>query len=298
MIIDAYAAGIVLYKPDLDRLKDSLNAITPQVKFVYCFNNGLGDNPGAINTVLHTYSNVIVIGDGQNIGIASALNALVQRAHDDGMTWILTLDQDSVVSEDTIASLAKLTSEDKVAIICPQIEDERRKNEPISHDFPPIEDIDDCITSGSFMNIDKTLSVGGFDSRLFIDLVDDEICHRIKLSGYRIIRNNSVILNHECGILAPSKYEHFWLKMGMLMHSDILQRLSHKREVNPMRLYYVTRNMVYLNRKYRKNSNPMWSTKRLIRNSISSILRGKNKIVLIKNIIIGIRDGKTMNIEY
>ena len=96
MINEPYAAGIVLYKPDMKRLKENLDAIAPQAHHVYCFNNGLGNDQRTARELLGSYDNVTILGDGHNIGIASALNALVRQAHDDGMTWILTLDQDSV----------------------------------------------------------------------------------------------------------------------------------------------------------------------------------------------------------
>lgn len=142
------------------------------------------------------------------------------------------------------------------------------------------------------MNIQKTLEIGGFDEWLFIGLVDNEICYRIKLNGYRIIRNNSVILNHELGNLTPSKFEKAYLKLGDILHSDTVKKMSYKRQVNPMRLYYATRNMIYLENKYPAQKVDAWSLKTLLKNSISSILRGKNKIKIIKALYQGITDGR------
>ena len=144
------------------------------------------------------------------------------------------------------------------------------------------------------MSVKKTIEVGGFDEKLFIGLVDDEICYKIRKNGYRIIRNEAVVLNHELGNLTPSKYESFYLRIGEILHSDTIKKLSYKRTVSPMRLYYATRNMVYLNKKY-PQENMSWSTKKLLYNSVSSLLRGKKKISLIKSIVSGIIDGKTMD---
>ncbi len=58
-----------------------------------------------------------------------------------------------------------------------------------------------------------------------------------------------------------------------------------------MRLYYATRNMVYLNRKYSGKSNQVWSFRMIIKNSISSILRGNNKLKLLNSIFYGVLDG-------
>lgn len=292
--MEQYAAGIVLYNPDKKRLKENLDAICNQVECVYCYNNGLGNDRG-LASLLSSYSNIRLIGTGENVGIAKALNELVIHAAEDGMDWILTLDQDSVACNNMITSLVSLTHEKKVAIICPLIEDVRRKNEEPVAKKNTIEDVNFCITSGSFMNIKRTLEIGGYDERLFIGLVDDEICYRIIKKGYRIIRNNSIVLDHELGNLTPSKYEKFYLKTGDIIHNEKIKKLSYKRAVSPMRLYYATRNMVYLNNKYSRE-NASWSSQKLLYNSISSLLRGKEKMVLIKSIIKGIKDGKRMDV--
>lgn len=294
--MESYAAGIVLYNPDIDRLKENLEAVSQQVKLVYCYNNGLKDER-EISKLLSNYTNVCMVGYGENVGIATALNKLMRRAKEDGIEWILTLDQDSVVCKNMVEELALLKSEKSTTIICPLVKDERRKNETPVIASCTIEDVDFCITSGSFMNVEKTLEIGGLDDRLFIGLVDNEICYRMKLNGYRIVRNNSVILNHQLGNLTPSKFEKLYLKLGEFLHSKTIKKLSYRREVNPMRLYYATRNMVYLNRKYKGENVPAWSLRSMIKNSISSILRGKHKLKLIESIYAGIQDGKKESMQ-
>lgn len=271
--MEQYAAGIVLYNPDIKRLKENLDAVCGQVERVYCYNNGL-QNAGEINALLNTYGNIRVIGTGTNVGIATALNELTKEAEKDNIEWILTLDQDSVVCDGMVEVLASFKNEKDVAIICPAIEDIRRKNETLAVAQNTIDDVEFCITSGSFMNIQKTLEIGGFDEWLFIGLVDNEICYRIKLNGYRIIRNNVMILNHELGNLTPSRLENVYLRLGNLLHSETIKKLSYKRAVSPMRLYYATRNMIYLKKRYANYmSTAMWN-KMLIKNSLSSIVRG------------------------
>lgn len=286
-----YAAGIVLYNPDLKRLKQNIDAVFTQVQKVYCFDNG-SKNIEEIYNLVDGYRNVILMGGGENLGIATALNKIMDQANKDMMEWVLTLDQDSVVCDKMIESLASLKSETNVLIICPIIEDIRRKNETVIAPTQTYEDVDFCITSGSFLNLERLLNIGGFNDWLFIGLVDNEVCVRIKQKGYRIIRNNYVVLNHELGNLTPSRYEGVYLKVGEILHIDSIKKLSYKRTVNPMRLYYATRNMIYLNYIYPKNRIEAWSTKKLVENCISSLLRGKNKIEILKAIAKGIKDGK------
>lgn len=271
--MEPYAAGIVLYNPDIGRLKKNLDAVSSQVKRVYCFNNGLKD-AGQIYKLLDAYSNITLLGQGKNFGIATALNRLVEAAHSDGMEWIITLDQDSIVCDGMVEALSMLKSEENAAIICPLVEDVRRKNEKPVVISNTKEDVNFCITSGSFMNVQRTLEIGGFDDWLFIGLVDDEICYRLKLNGYRIIRNNAVVLNHELGNLTPSKFEKIYLKLGEILHSETIKKLSYKRMVSPMRLYYATRNMIYLKKRYLNYMDKKMWNKKIILNSTSSFIRG------------------------
>lgn len=294
--MEQYAAGIVLYNPDVKRLKENLDAVCGQVEWIYCYNNGL-QNAGEINTLLDAYKNIRIIGIGTNVGIATALNELVNEAKKDNIEWILTLDQDSVVCDGMVESLAFLKNEKDVAIICPVIEDVRRKNEIPVVVQNTINDVEFCITSGSFMNVQKTLEIGGFDEWLFIGLVDNEICYRIKLNGYRIIRNNAVILNHELGNLTPSRFENVYLKIGDWLHSETIKKLSYKREVSPMRLYYATRNMFYLKKRYKNYMNEKIWNKKIIKNSVSSIIRGGIRLDIIKALLAGMRDGKAVKVK-
>ena len=268
-----YAAGIVLYNPEKERLKENLDAVCGQVEKVYCYNNGL-QKADEINVLLSAYKNLRVIGTGKNVGIAAALNELVKEAAKDDVEWILTLDQDSVVCDGMVTALASLKNEKDAAIICPVIEDVRRKNEAPAVAKNTTDDVDFCITSGSFMNVEETLEIGGFDEWLFIGLVDNEICYRFKLNGYRIIRNNAVILNHELGNLTPSKFEKVYLKVGDVLHNETIKKLSYKRKVSPMRLYYATRNMLYLKKRYINYMDTSIWNKMVIKNSLSSIIRG------------------------
>ena len=270
--MNQYAAGIILYHPDYNRLKANIDAVYPQVDRIYCYNNGLGDDR-SIENLLGSYVNIILMGDGDNIGIASALNQIVERAHMDGIQWLLTLDQDSVVCEGMVKAFSSLTGLEKVGIICPQLQDDRRKNQEFVQIENSYTDVDLCFTSGSFVNVEIVRDIGGYDDFLFVDLVDHDICIRMKYEGYRIIRDNSMVLNHELGKLTPSRFETIYLKAGKMLHSDTIKKLSYKREVSSMRTYYATRNMIYMKKKYANYMEGSYWNKKLIKNSFSCILR-------------------------
>lgn len=286
-----YAAGIILYNPKIKRLKENIDAIIPQVKVLYCYNNGLGENQ-QIQNLLNSYQNLVVLGNGNNDGISKALNCMIEEADKGDIQWLLTLDQDSVVCDDMIESLASLTGIDRIGIICPQIRDVRRKNEQPKMAEKSYEDVDICFTSGSFMNVKATKSIGGFDEYLFIDFVDHDICLRMRYEGYRVIRNNNVVLDHELGNLKPSKLEKFYLKLGSVVHSETIKKLSYKREVSPLRVYYSMRNAIYMKKKFADYMPAKVWNKRLGKNIVSYMVRGEKKISIIKAINKGIKSGR------
>lgn len=284
------AAGIVLYNPVIDRLRLNIEAVSTQVETVYLFDNG-SFNKTEIESLITPYPNVTLISSNKNLGIATALNRILLEAESFGHQWLLTLDQDSVIAENTIPEFQKYITEDNTAIICPKVVDIRRKNEkpPVTTDNTT--QVQFCITSGSYVNIAICRKIGGFDDWLFIGLVDNDFCKRVVLSGYRIVRVNSVVMDHELGNLKPSRFEKSYLRIGRFLHSELIQKLSYQREVSPMRLYYTARNLIYMSKKYslyKKQSNEAIKIFLIL---LSNLLRGRRKALLFKAIIKGVKEG-------
>lgn len=287
------AAGIVLYNPNIKRLALNIDSIISQVETIYLFDNG-SKNRQEIDNLLKKYHsmNVVYIDGKDNMGISYALNVLIQKADSDGYKWLLTLDQDSVSPKDMILSMCRYIYKEDVGIICPIYYDSRRKNTNYIVPEDKYREVKFCITSGALTNIDICKKIGGFDNYLFIGLVDNEYCYRLLMNGYKIIQDCSIVLDHELGNIRPSKLEKFYLKVSHVTGFECIKKLSYKREVSPFRVYYATRNMIYLNHIYKKNEVSDWSQKTIIKNCISSLLRGKNKIKIFNSIVRGIKDGK------
>jgi len=285
-----FAAGIVLYNPEIGRLKENIDTIQRQVQKVYCYDNA-SKNKLEIKELLSKYDNIIYIPDNQNVGIATAINRIVGQSKLEGITWLLTLDQDSICPENMINEFEQYIHINEVAIICPLMIDKRRPIIEIPHET--CSDVDFCITSGSFMNLELFDKIGKMDEYLFVGLVDDDFCFRIKLLGYKIIQINSVVLDHELGDLIPKRLSAIYLKIGEFFNSNIIKSLSYKRHVSPMRIYYATRNIVYLSNKFSKPPKKFRKTF-AIQNGVISIIRGKEKIKIANAIIVGYRDGSNV----
>lgn len=94
-------AGIVSYNPDIERLRENICAINNQVSEVIVFDNG-SDNFEAVEEIILEFKNVRLIKSDKNIGIAAALNRMMQWGFDLSYKWMLSLDQDSVCSDDYV----------------------------------------------------------------------------------------------------------------------------------------------------------------------------------------------------
>lgn len=228
-------AGIVLYNPEIDRLKENVEAIACQVDWLVLVENGSRntDYLGAIDC-----KNSIVLYNNENKGVAYALNQILDFAYKHNYAWALTLDQDSVASCNLIEVFAKYISAD-IGIICPKVID-RNFSIAADRDTRPLVDISVCITSGSLTNVEAWKKYGGFDNQMFIDWVDWDICYGFESLGYRIVRTNETSILHELGENTQTKI--IWGGEQLVIHRP------------PFRTFYIHRNMVYLWRKYKRPS--------------------------------------------
>ena len=289
------AAGIVLFNPeDTERVKHSLNSVLAQVSKVYVFDNSTKEN------IITFPSSVTYLTERENKGIAYALNQIMKRAQFDGYKWLVTMDQDSVIPEGLISAYEKYTADDSIGIICPQVVDSRRSYMEVKKE-PREEFIDFCITSASCTSISAWERVGKFDEWLFIDLVDNDFCKRMIVSGYKILRLNNLVLDQEFGkiIQKSERVQKFWNGIAKMFHNDNFGKLGYRKFVSPMRVYYTNRNIIYINRKlkkygktgYRDNYNCNGYLGFLISFVIPSILRSQDKRKVMGAVMTGIRDG-------
>ena len=220
-------AGITLFQPDLMRLKENIDAIIDQVDEVVCIDNG-SDNILGIKELLEKYEKISLVENGENVGIAKALNQMYIYAKENGHEWILTLDQDSVCPDNLIAEYKKHLSIEKLGMLCPLVDDRNYVN--IEAQNGDIEEVPRCITSASLVPLKIWDSVGGFLEELFIDFVDHDFCAKLQEEGYKIIRVNAVHLLHEIGNGKDHKFA--GLKITTLNHGAF-------------RKYYMARNWYY-----------------------------------------------------
>lgn len=287
------AAGVVLFNPD-ERTTECLNKLLEQVEKVYVFDN----NPGLDRIILP--DKLIYLSEGENKGIAYALNRIMERAKVDGYEWVLTMDQDSILPDGMVEDFARHLDNPEIGIICPQVVDKRRAYMEVKqHDSS--EYIDMCITSASCTSIKAWELIGRFDEWLFIDLVDNEFCKRLVKSGYKILRLNKWVLDQEFGKIEPKSenVQRFWIEVSKLLRNQNFAKFGYRKHVSPLRVYYTCRNIIYVNRKlknYGKTAYENYNCKGyagfIVSFILPSILRADKKIEVMQAAWNGSRDGR------
>lgn len=269
-------AGIVTYNPDIYRLKENVNAILPQVDEIVCVDNS-SENRHEILEYFLEESRIKFICNDKNTGIATALNSIMKYACDKKCEWVLTLDQDSVCATNIIKEYKKYINMEDVAMIAPVIQD--RNCHQVEVSGKEYEDIDRCITSGALTNVLFWKAVGGYNEVLFIDYVDFDYCEQLHLINKKIIRVNTVVLQHEIGRAKEIRIFNKHISFGN--HS-------------PQRKYYIARNQLYYILKYKKYRNMSHEWLYLFELFAYVILFESEKILKLKMMIKGLLDTKSL----
>lgn len=235
-MINNVVAGIVLYNPNMMRLKENILAIYPQCDKIIMVDNHSNNR----NEIDNCWSDnkIHIIHNNDNLGIAKALNQLASYAFQNKYEWLLTLDQDSVSPSNLMNVYIPFTRYPKVGIICCKILDrnfgERTTEKIHSHGW---EYVSQCITSASLLNLNAWNDAGKFCEKMFIDSVDFDLCYSLTEKGYRIIRTNDVALLHEVG------------------HSRLVNFMGKEEQIynhSPLRYYYIIRNSFLLGKRHHR----------------------------------------------
>lgn len=270
-------AGIVLYNPEIVRLKENIETVLDQVDSIVFIDNG-SDNYNEVELLLSRYNKVFAFRNMENLGIAKALNQIVDYAERQGAEWVLTLDQDSVAERDLIFHYKKYVNLSRCAIISCIIVDRNSTVKAEVHG--EYEEIPECITSGCLMKVAAIKYIGGFDEKMFIDFVDFDICHTLNEHNYRIIRINYCGLLHE---------------VGKTKNVCFLGKNEEVYNHSPQRKYYIVRNRIYFIRKHRKSVRVLREYLRLLKYIVLVCIYENDKTIKIKKMVCGIVDGVKMS---
>jgi rhamnosyltransferase len=292
------AAIVVLYNPNTKETIKNIHSYAPYLDELIIIDNSSIENIEIKNTLEERYK-VSYIFNNANLGIATALNIGCQKAIELGCLWTLTMDQDSkfinfqfyktsflpfynknsiaIVSASAICltdytySLSKFFSEDFLKLKAK----ETLINYALESSNANYVETDFVITSGSFLNLSLFEKINKFDDKLFIDEVDYDYCARALLLNLKILNFENIKFFHELG----------YYKDGIPQH-------------NYIRKYYMTRNLLYMSKKYGKQFSKYSrkNTMKFIRKRFSyAWKKEEDSSRKIKSMLLGIFDFYTNN---
>lgn len=149
----------------------------------------------------------------RNEGIARGLNEGLELARTVGATWLLTVDQDSLVTSDYIPTLLnfantinnQLWTDNPIGAVAPaSISDASGE---ITYPTTVLQTsranslltTEEVMQSGALWNVQALDRVGGFDSDLAMDAVDAAACLRLREAGFVIAVTAEVTISHNLG---------------------------------------------------------------------------------------------------
>ena len=227
------ASVVILYNPD-ENVFSNVNTCSEQTDFVYVIDNSETINDELIKKILGI-KNIDYKSFNENKGVAYALNYAAELAIKNNFDFLLTMDQDSYLTQGTVKGLTDMIGEvDNVGIISPLHRNKFKTQETHNTDYDEVLSVK---TSGNLLNLKIFEKAGKFIDEFFIDYVDIEYGMRLNLMGYKILRLNNVILEHCEANLSQRK---------------ILGIKTYPWNHQPIRWYYKIRNLLYLEDKYSK----------------------------------------------
>ncbi|MGD0037054.1 MAG: glycosyltransferase family 2 protein [Bacteroidota bacterium] len=237
------AGVVVLYNPS-ERVLENILSYQEQVGTLFVIDNSEHQNKILVHQIQYL-KNVVYRWNGNNVGIARALNIGAGLAVEQKYDYLFMMDQDGKITPNVVneyaAYLSKYSSMD-IGILSPYHVYDNYNAPSESKDA---KEIFLTITSGTLLNLDIYKKVGPFMDELFIDYVDFEYCLRLHSHGFKVVQLCNTLMNHHLGSLIVRK---------------MLFRRVAVYNYPPIRVYYKSRNRLLIARKYFKKY-PMWSMK-------------------------------------
>lgn len=290
-------AGMVLFNPDIEHSAKNAEVILPQVEHLFFVDNGSA-NIDEFAARFSSNEKVTIIRNGENKGIAFALNKILDAAYENGYDWVLTLDQDTICDSNMISVYNRYIHIPGAGIISPYIIHrgnktlEEYQNEP-NYETDFVFDFDRCITSASLTNVKAAKEVGGFNDELFIDAVDFDINQKLLMNGYFIIKANDTYIIQEIGKRTPIKLFNLIYKVTRISKFKTVRYFSVHSD---FRLYYIARNYKWFLRKYNVTSPTVnrWANFKDMVLRFMLYPKSRSRIKMFKTVRKGHRDSKKM----
>lgn len=226
------AACVILYNPP-ENFVNNLRSYIHFIEKIFIIDNSSTTNPLvklAINQLAQSY-NIEFWQNGENLGLSVPLNRVFSTAEEQGFSLVLTMDQDSVFTNDSLLQEANniFEADEKVGLIGMAHYTTRMKSwYKTSKKFIKTTE---TLTSGSLVRVSAWRKVKGFDERFFIDSVDNDFCMSLKKGGFLVLQSKEKVIQHALGETQTRPHRFSKKEKIVSLHS-------------PFRSYYITRNFL------------------------------------------------------
>jgi rhamnosyltransferase len=243
----------VTYHPDTE-FPARVRRLLPQIEALVIVDNGSSDSAVEMLRGLAANPIITLVLNTDNQGIAQALNVGIEKAVALEFSWVLLLDQDSVVDEDMVRILfdvqAASPCRNELAVIGAGTRDANNASQDIENDLrvDGWVEAEFVITSGSLIPLAAHSIIGPFREELFIDSVDIDYCFRARAKGFRLIITRKSLMSHAIG--AVTRHNWLWMHRWTFNHSA-------------ERRYYIARNGTVMLREYGNYHYGLWALKSL-----------------------------------
>lgn len=222
------AAVIITYHPELEELYQNIAAVVTQVSYVIIIDNS---DIHVLRPEMFDDHKIRLVPNGGNMGIAHALNAGVREAETLGKTWVITMDQDSLLPGNYVESLLERINADrnkeKIASVAGAFRDFDGTLNTVSS--LGANEVPYLITSANLVRISALKEISGFRNDFFIDYVDYDASFKLRRFGWRVLQYPDVTFNHKIGESRGQKIS--GLRFRVSNHSAL-------------RRYYIARNRI------------------------------------------------------
>lgn len=230
------AGCIILYNPIAEVTKN-IESYLPFLDILYVIDNSESPDSDLEKKIGLLGSKIKYIAAYKNIGVASALNLAARLAVEGSYHWLLTMDQDSCFSDTSFFELWNevVAQNQKIGLVTASYTleyDRWQKNFSVQFN-----EIHFAVTSGNIINLQAWKNVGGYEDKLFIDEVDHDYCLKLRRNGYKILISKDVLMKHMIGEVYDQGDNKLKKKGRFTLH-------------NPVRYYYMSRNVLFLCSKY------------------------------------------------
>jgi rhamnosyltransferase len=277
---DRSCAIIVTYHPCADDLR-SLPLLKQAFPAVVVIDNGSAPGPLAALRQAVAASGAELVENGENLGVATALNRGMGWARAQGFERAFLFDQDSLPLAGFATAMLShyhgAAHRERLGIVSPDHLDRIHRTVIAPRPGPGGNPI--TITSGALLPMAVYEQVGPFTDALFIDEVDTEYCLRLCKRHYRIEVAAQAQLLHSLGNSVPAT----------LFGKRIFTLTNH----NSLRRYYSVRNRIWIIRHY-AGTFPGFSlgmAKSIVADVIKVVLGETEKRAKLSKMLRGARDG-------